>query len=59
MDTAFLFDIYLESVRRYKDYKHLLLPNNNHRAESRLFNTLAKTRVGVRTESIDFAEGMP
>lgn len=58
-DTAFLFDIYLGSVRRYKDSKHLLLPNNDHRVESQLFNTLAKTRVGVRTDSINFAEGMP
>lgn len=58
MDTAFLFDIYLESVRRYKDNKGLLLPNNDHRVESLLFNSLAKARVGVRTDSINFAEGM-
>lgn len=59
MDTAFLFDIYLESVRRYKDGKRPLLLNNDHRVESLLLNTLAKTRVGVRTDSINFAEGMP
>lgn len=59
MDTAFLFDIYLESVRRYKDGRRLLLPYNDHRVESLLFNTLGKTRVGVRTDSINIAEGVP
>lgn len=59
MDTAFLFDIYLDSVRRYKDGKRLLFPNNDHRVGSLLFNTLAKRRVGVRTDSINFAEGTP
>lgn len=58
MDTAFLFDIYLESVRRYKDTRRLLFPNNDHRVESLLFNTLTNARVGVRTDSINFAEGM-
>lgn len=58
MDTAFLFDVYLESVRRYKDTRRLLFPNNDHRVESLLFNTLTNARVGVRTDSINFAEGM-
>ena len=48
MDIAFLLDIYLESVRRYQDGKCLLLPIDDHRIEFLLFNTFAKTRVGVR-----------
>lgn len=31
MDTAFLIDIYQESVRTYKDGKHLPLAINDHR----------------------------
>lgn len=58
MDITFLFDIYLESVRRYKDSKSLLLPNNDLRDESLLLNTLARGSVGVRTDLINFAEGM-
>lgn len=58
MDTAFLFDIYLKSVRKYKAgrIEHLLPSAQDYGVEYLLSNSLAKGRVGVRTESIDLAE---
>ena len=59
MDTAFLFDVYLESVQRHRASKHLLSSCNDRHAECLLPEPLAKGRVDVRTDSISLAEASP
>ena len=56
-DTAFLFDIYLESVQRYKNakYTRVLHVGDNDGVRSLLLSSLAKERVGVQTDSVTFA----
>lgn len=47
MDTSYLFDNYLESVKRYKDTQAALQPNRDNRPNPLLVDLLAKERVGV------------
>ena len=47
MDSSYLFDNYLESVKRYKDSQAILQPNRDHRPNPLLVDLLAKERVGV------------
>ena len=47
MDSSYLFDNYLESVKRYKDSQAILQPNRDNRPNPLLVDLLAKERVGV------------
>ena len=47
MDSNYLFDNYLESVKRYKDSQAILQPNRDNRPNPLLRDLLAKERVGV------------
>lgn len=47
MDSSYLFDNYLESVKRYKDHQAILQPNRDNRPNPLLVDLLAKERVGV------------
>lgn len=47
MDSSYLFDNYLESVKRYKDSQAILQPNRDNRPSPLLVDLLAKERVGV------------
>ena len=47
LDSSYLFDNYLESVKRYKDSQAILQPNRDNRPNPLLVDLLAKERVGV------------
>ncbi|CAD6570097.1 MAG: Multifunctional pyrimidine synthesis protein CAD [Alectoria sarmentosa] len=47
LDSSYLFDNYLESVKRYKDNQTVLQPNRDNRPNPLLVDLLAKERVGV------------
>ena len=47
LDSSYLFDNYLESVKRYKDSQSILKPNRDNRPNPLLVDLLAKERVGV------------
>lgn len=47
MDSSYLFDNYLESVKRYKDSQAILQPDRDNRPNSLLVDLLGKERVGV------------
>ena len=47
LDSSYLFDNYLESVKRYKDSQAILQPNKDARPSPLLVDLLAKERVGV------------
>ena len=47
MDSAYLFDIYLESVARYKNSQAALQPNRDNKPSPLLKDLLGKERVGV------------
>lgn len=47
LDSSYLFDNYLESVKRYKDSQAILQPNRENRPNPLLVDLLAKERVGV------------
>ncbi len=47
MDSSYLFDNYLESVKRYKDSQAILQPNRDNRPNPLLVDLLSKERVGV------------
>lgn len=47
LDSSYLFDNYLESVKRYKDSQAILQPNRDNRPSPLLVDLLAKERVGV------------
>ena len=47
MDSSYLFDNYLESVKRYKENQAILQPNRDNRPNPLLVDLLAKERVGV------------
>ena len=57
IDTAFHFDIYLESARKYKHcQQRLALPSRvGHSVGALLLNPVAKGGVGVQTGSVTFA----
>lgn len=56
LDSAFLFETYLESVRRYKRSQGLLQPLRDSRPSPLLKDLLAKERVGVETESLKLGQ---
>ena len=47
LDSSYLFDNYLVSVKRYKDSQAILQPNRDNRPNPLLVDLLAKERVGV------------
>ena len=47
LDSSYLFDNYLESVKRYKDSQAILQPNRDNRPNPLLVDLLGKERVGV------------
>ncbi len=47
LDSSYLFDNYLESVKRYKDTQTILQPNRDNRPNPLLVDLLGKERVGV------------
>ena len=51
LDSAFLFEAYLESVRRYKRGQSKLQPGRDTRPSPLLGDLLSKERVGVETEA--------
>ncbi|KAM0804229.1 carbamoyl-phosphate synthase arginine-specific small chain [Usnea florida] len=47
LDSSYLFDNYLVSVKRYKDSQTILQPSRDNRPNPLLVDLLAKERVGV------------
>ena len=47
MDSSYLFDTYLESVKRFKESQAIFQPNRDNRPSPLLVDLLAKERVGV------------
>ena len=47
LDSSYLFDTYLESVRRYKESQAIFQPNRDNRPSPLLVDLLGKERVGV------------
>ena len=47
MDSSYLFDNYLESVKRYKENQAILQPDRDNRPNPLLMDLLGKERVGV------------
>lgn len=50
MDSAYLFDNYLEQVRAYKEKECTLSPVRDNRPNPLLVDLLSKQRVGVTPE---------
>lgn len=49
LDSSYLFDIYLESVQKYKTTQAMFQPQRDSRPSSLLADLLGKERVGVQT----------
>ena len=49
MDSAYLFDMYLENVQRYKKNQAVFSPARDSRPSPLLVDILSKERVGVAT----------
>lgn len=47
MDSAYLFDMYLENVQRYKKNQAVFSPARDSRPSPLLVDILSKERVGV------------
>jgi carbamoyl-phosphate synthase small subunit len=47
MDSAYLFDMYLENVQRYKKNQAVFSPARDNRPSPLLVDILSKERVGV------------
>lgn len=47
LDSSYLFDTYLESVKRFKESQAIFQPNRDNRPSPLLVDLLAKERVGV------------
>ena len=58
LDSAYLFETYLESVRRFKRSQSLLQPARDNRPSPLLRDMLAKERVGVETDSLKLGRRM-
>jgi len=48
LDSSYLFDIYLESVQKYKKSQAIFQPQRDTRPSPLLVDLLAKERVGVQ-----------
>ncbi|KAI9790063.1 MAG: Multifunctional pyrimidine synthesis protein CAD [Piccolia ochrophora] len=51
LDSSYLFETYLDSVRRYKDSQAIFQPTRDSRPNALLVDLLAKERVGVVPET--------
>ena len=51
LDSSYLFDAYLESVRKYKDAQAAFSPSRDNRPSPLLIDILGKERVGVAPEN--------
>jgi carbamoyl-phosphate synthase small subunit len=47
MDSAYLFDMYMENVQRYKDSQPIFSKSRDNRPSPLLVDILSKERVGV------------
>jgi carbamoyl-phosphate synthase small subunit len=47
MDSAYLFDMYLENVQRYKKTQTVFSPTRDSRPSPLLVDILSKERIGV------------
>lgn len=47
MDSSYLFDMYLENVKRYKKNQAVFSPARDNRPSPLLVDILSKERVGV------------
>jgi len=47
LDSSYLFDAYLESVKRYKENQAVIQPHRDNKPSPLLKDLLAKERVGV------------
>lgn len=48
LDSSYLFDLYLESVQKYKNNQAIFQPQRDSRPSPLLVDLLAKERVGVQ-----------
>ena len=48
LDSSYLFDIYLDSVQKYKNNQMAFYPQRDSRPSPLLVDLLAKERVGVQ-----------
>lgn len=48
MDSAYLFDMYIENVQRYKDSQATFATGKDNRPSPLLVDILSKERVGVQ-----------
>lgn len=54
LDSAFLFETYLDSVRKYKEGQRGVTPLKDNRPSPLLVDLLSKERVGVETDGAKF-----
>ena len=57
MDSAYLFDMYIENVQRYKKNQAVYPAGKDNRPSPLLVDILSKERVGVATTQL--AEALP
>ena len=55
LDSSYLFDAYLQSVKAYKDTQDVLKGGRDNRPSPLLVDLLAKERVGVAPRALDVA----
>lgn len=48
MDSSYLFDMYIENVKRYKDNQAVFATGKDNRPSPLLVDILSKERVGVQ-----------
>ncbi|KAI9710845.1 MAG: Multifunctional pyrimidine synthesis protein CAD [Chrysothrix sp. TS-e1954] len=58
-DSSFLFEIYLDNVRRYKLTQEKLQPLRDNKPSPLLQDLLAKERVGVETDAMKSGQVIP
>jgi carbamoyl-phosphate synthase small subunit len=51
LDSSYLFDAYLESVKKYKRSQAMFQPDRDSRPSPLLVDILAKDRVGVKPDT--------
>ena len=63
LDSAYLFDIYLESVQKYKTNQAIFQPQRDSRPGALLVDLLGKERIGVHppvgTQTMQTMQTMP
>jgi gamma-glutamyl-gamma-aminobutyrate hydrolase PuuD len=59
LDSAYLFDKYIENVQKYKDLQSTFTPNKSNKPSAVLVDLLSKERVGVHPDQPDFDVSSP